>query len=104
MANAVFIHKNIYGTNDNLCSEGGARAISRDYSIVNDSSINLFIEPYRCGIKDNSGNLLYVTEGCTKTLKSHYTYNICVHKKTKEVCLFIESGINIPSYLPLSKV
>jgi len=103
MTDAVFIHRNIYGTNDNVCVGGGARAISRDYNIINDTTIHLFIEPYRCGIKDDVGTILFSVEGCTKTLKSDYSYNICVHKKTKEVCLFVESGINIPRYLPLKK-
>lgn len=104
MTEAVFIHENIYGTSNNLCSGGGSWAISRDFTIINDPNINLFFEANRCGIKDNDGNILFIAEGNTKSLKSHYSYNICVHKKTKEVSLFVESGINIPFYLPLVKV
>ena len=104
MTDTAFIHRNVYGNNNNVCSGGGATAISRDYIIINDSTIHLFFEPNKCGIKDNDGTILFATEGCTKTLKSHYSYNICIHKKTKEVCLFIESGINIPVYLPLRKM
>jgi len=103
MADTAFIHRNIYGVSNKVCSGGGARAISRDYNIINDPTIHLFFDPYRYGIKNNDENVLFSAEGCTKTLKPHYSYNICVHKKTKEVCLFVESGINIPFYLPLKK-
>ena len=102
---AVFIHKNRYGINNNEHMEReNVRGINRDFKIVEDPTLSLFIEPYKCGIKDEYGNILYFTEGSTESLKPHYSYNICVHKKTKEISLFVESGINIPRYLPLRKV
>jgi len=104
MAEPVFIHKNMYERKNNPYLGGGVRAIGRDFNIINNQNMYLFIEPFRCGLQDVSGNVLYSNTGCTNALKSHYSYNVCVHKKTKEVYLFVESGINTPRYLPLLKV
>ena len=74
------------------------------YAIIKDPSYAIFIDDGMYGVKDiKTNSFVLVGQGNTDTLKPTYAYSIICYKR-KKLFIRVESHINMPFNIPLTKV